>query len=104
LVSVSSALNATRGHPFLRLLRPEGVAALVARVEAVFPRLTALVIGPGLGRDPDVLEAVAQLLAKSRAFPFPVVVDADGLWLLQQAWPSSSLVSLPSILSCHYPY
>ena len=64
--------------------RDAGVAAMVAAVERFLPRLTALVIGPGLGRDASVLEAVAQILSKVRGYDLPVVIDADGLWLINQ--------------------
>jgi ADP-dependent NAD(P)H-hydrate dehydratase / NAD(P)H-hydrate epimerase len=39
-------------------------------------RFGALVVGPGLGRDPATADAVRRLVA---AAPIPVVVDADGL-------------------------
>jgi hydroxyethylthiazole kinase-like uncharacterized protein yjeF len=42
-------------------------------------RCSAVVVGPGLGRDPGVAADVAQLVAES---PVPVVVDADGLTAL----------------------
>ena len=64
--------------------RDTGVAAMVATVERFLPRLTALVIGPGLGRDESVLEAVARILSKVREYDLPVVIDADGLWLINQ--------------------
>ncbi len=42
-------------------------------------RLTAVIIGPGLGRDPGTSELVRTLLAD---VAHPVVLDADGLWHL----------------------
>lgn len=43
---------------------------------AAAERCKALVVGPGLGRDPDVVGEVRRLLAE---WPQPAVVDADGL-------------------------
>jgi ATP-dependent NAD(P)H-hydrate dehydratase len=45
------------------------------------PRLHVVIIGPGLGRDPAVLEGVGHLIDLCRAAAKPLVVDADGLWL-----------------------
>lgn len=45
------------------------------------PRLHVVIIGPGLGRDPTVLEGVGHLVDLCRAAAKPLVVDADGLWL-----------------------
>ncbi|KAJ1427316.1 Ribokinase-like protein, partial [Ochromonadaceae sp. CCMP2298] len=51
---------------------------------ASLPRMQALVVGPGLGRHPLVLDAVALVLASARSRNMPIVVDADGLWLVTQ--------------------
>eukprot|EP00971_Amphidinium_carterae_P217462 4316932-Amphidinium_carterae.3 len=57
--------------------------AEVKKVVAVLPRLHCLVIGPGLGREDNVLAAVAQVIEAARATHLPLVIDADGLWLIQ---------------------
>ena len=49
-----------------------------------FPRLSALVVGPGLGRDELMLECVAQVVERARAAGLPVVLDGDGAFLLCQ--------------------
>ncbi|XP_039082610.1 ATP-dependent (S)-NAD(P)H-hydrate dehydratase isoform X3 [Hyaena hyaena] len=54
----------------------------VQDVERWLPRLHALVVGPGLGRDDLLLENVKGILEASKARDVPVVIDADGLWLL----------------------
>ncbi len=47
----------------------------VPRVKAYFKEVDAVLIGPGLGRDPQTMEAVRQLI---KACNLPMVVDADG--------------------------
>ncbi|XP_043333433.1 ATP-dependent (S)-NAD(P)H-hydrate dehydratase isoform X1 [Cervus canadensis] len=56
----------------------------VRDVEQWLPRLHALVVGPGLGRDDTLLENVKGILEASKARGVPVVIDADGLWLIAQ--------------------
>ncbi|XP_008562709.1 PREDICTED: ATP-dependent (S)-NAD(P)H-hydrate dehydratase isoform X2 [Galeopterus variegatus] len=56
----------------------------VHEVEKWLPRLHVLVIGPGLGRDDTLLENVKGILEASKARGIPIVVDADGLWLVTQ--------------------
>ncbi|KAM5312933.1 ATP-dependent (S)-NAD(P)H-hydrate dehydratase isoform 3-T3 [Glossophaga mutica] len=56
----------------------------VQEVEKWLPRLHALVVGPGLGRDDAVLENVKGILEASKARAIPVIIDADGLWLIAQ--------------------
>lgn len=50
------------------------------------PRLHALVIGPGLGRDKAILSNVEKLIGvlRKQEKPIPIVVDADGLHLITE--------------------
>lgn len=47
-------------------------------------RFDVLVVGPGLGRDPLTLEVVAEILRHAKEKKIPMVIDADGLWLIHQ--------------------
>ena len=63
---------------------PDEAAAGALRVEDWLSRLTCLVVGPGLGRDPSMLATAREVLVRARAAGLPVVVDADGLLLVQK--------------------
>ncbi|KAI9023275.1 Ribokinase-like protein [Hyaloraphidium curvatum] len=66
--------------------KPEYNAALdaiVDRVVSVFHRLHVLVVGPGLSRDQALLDSTKRIIAKARQTGMPIVVDADGLFLVQ---------------------
>lgn len=56
----------------------------VEEIEKWLPRLHSLVVGPGLGRDDDILKTAKEIITKSKAKDIPVVIDADGLWLITQ--------------------
>eukprot|EP00298_Acanthocystis_sp_HF-20_P010182 c18724_g2_i1.p1 GENE.c18724_g2_i1~~c18724_g2_i1.p1 ORF type:complete len:358 (+),score=119.47 c18724_g2_i1:3-1076(+) len=56
--------------------------SMVQAVTSLFPRLHSLVIGPGLGRDANVLSGVAQIIQKAKEQNLPIVIDADGMWLV----------------------
>ncbi|CAM9613822.1 unnamed protein product [Phaeothamnion confervicola] len=62
--------------------RERGRKQMVDTVGASLGKLHSLVVGPGLGRDDDVLHAVEMTLFKAREAGLPVVIDADGLFLL----------------------
>eukprot|EP00941_MAST-03F_sp_MAST-3F-sp1_P003457 g3457.t1 len=62
----------------------EAVDKAVASVVKSFPRLSSLVIGPGLGRDELTLDATAGIIEAARSYGLPLLVDADGLYLLSQ--------------------
>jgi len=58
----------------------------LAAVQEQLPRLHALAVGPGLGRDPETGKLLRALLD---LWAGPVVVDADGLNLLAPARPGA---------------
>ncbi|KXZ55181.1 hypothetical protein GPECTOR_3g327 [Gonium pectorale] len=58
------------------------VAEATAEVESWFNRLDCLVVGPGLGRDPLLLDIARSVILRARAHKMPLVLDGDGLFLV----------------------
>ncbi|GFR52265.1 hypothetical protein Agub_g14800, partial [Astrephomene gubernaculifera] len=58
------------------------VAEATAEVESWFNRLDCLVVGPGLGRDPLLLDIARSVILRARAAKLPLVLDGDGLFLV----------------------
>lgn len=56
----------------------------VAQTEAWLPRFHTVVIGPGLGRDPKIMKTVSELIKVCRKLTKPLIIDADGLYLITQ--------------------
>ncbi|XP_019945337.2 ATP-dependent (S)-NAD(P)H-hydrate dehydratase isoform X1 [Paralichthys olivaceus] len=56
----------------------------VEEIEKWLPRLHGLVVGPGLGREDLLLKAAKEVIEKSKARDIPIIIDADGLWLVTQ--------------------
>ncbi|XP_041940601.1 ATP-dependent (S)-NAD(P)H-hydrate dehydratase isoform X1 [Alosa sapidissima] len=54
----------------------------VEEIEKWLPRLHTLVVGPGLGREELLLKTAKDVIEKSKARDIPIVIDADGLWLV----------------------
>uniref|UniRef100_A0A3B3UNS8 ATP-dependent (S)-NAD(P)H-hydrate dehydratase n=1 Tax=Poecilia latipinna TaxID=48699 RepID=A0A3B3UNS8_9TELE len=52
----------------------------VEEIEKWLPRLHGLVVGPGLGREDFLLKT--EVIERSKARDIPIVIDADGLWLV----------------------
>ncbi|WP_449244311.1 NAD(P)H-hydrate dehydratase [Desulfobacca acetoxidans] len=86
----------------LPLTEVQGVQALGKRaleeIAADWPGKTALAVGPGLGRHPETVELVRQLVRRST---LPVVVDADGLNALAHDVDSIREAAAPVILTPH---
>ncbi|KAF4086802.1 hypothetical protein AMELA_G00088530 [Ameiurus melas] len=56
----------------------------VQEIEKWLPRLHSLVVGPGLGREDKLLNNAKVVIEKSKARGIPIVIDADGLWLVSK--------------------
>lgn len=75
------------GAGYVRLIADRALGAppdlVVSRDEALDDqRLSALLVGPGLGRDATALERLNRVLVLNRDNALPVVLDADALALL----------------------
>lgn len=66
-------------HPIL-----DDPADPIKLIQPWLDRLHVVVIGPGLGRDPNVFETVRRLIPVCRELKKPLVIDADALFLLSQ--------------------
>ncbi|XP_037863820.1 ATP-dependent (S)-NAD(P)H-hydrate dehydratase isoform X8 [Chlorocebus sabaeus] len=88
---LSHVFCASAAAPVIKAYSPELIVhpvldspSAVHEVEKWLPRLHALVVGPGLGRDDALLRNVQGILEASKARDIPVIIDADGLWLVAQ--------------------
>ncbi|KAG8452102.1 hypothetical protein GDO86_004047 [Hymenochirus boettgeri] len=54
----------------------------VSEVDKWLPRLHTVVVGPGLGREDAILDNAKGIIEKAKAKGLPIVIDADGLWLI----------------------
>ncbi|KAK7264513.1 hypothetical protein RJT34_32122 [Clitoria ternatea] len=55
---------------------------VLAEVDKWMERFDCLVVGPGLGRDPFLLDCVSEIMRHARQSNIPIVIDGDGLFLV----------------------
>ncbi|KAH6808844.1 pfkB-like carbohydrate kinase family protein [Perilla frutescens var. frutescens] len=55
---------------------------VIEEVDKWMERFDCLVIGPGLGRDPFLLECVSNIMKHARQSNVPMVIDGDGFFLV----------------------
>ncbi|EXX70858.1 NADHX dehydratase [Rhizophagus irregularis DAOM 197198w] len=72
-------------HPYLRRSDDTDKTSeeIINNVAKLLPRLHVMVIGPGLSRDNMMLECAKGIIAKAKEKDLPLVIDADGLYLIQ---------------------
>ena len=61
----------------------QSASKISAEVASLLDRLHVVVLGPGLGRDSLMQDTAANIIAEVRKRQMPLVVDADGLFLVQ---------------------
>lgn len=79
---VNGVYSAHRMQSSDESVRQNEVTNMVNSVTNSLDRLHVLVIGPGLGRDPAVMDATAQIIREARRKSINLVLDADALFLL----------------------
>jgi len=57
---------------------------IVENITKWFPSLHVLIVGPGLGREEMTLRCAKSVIQKARENKLPLVIDGDGLFLLNQ--------------------
>uniref|UniRef100_A0A1D1XGB6 ATP-dependent (S)-NAD(P)H-hydrate dehydratase n=2 Tax=Anthurium amnicola TaxID=1678845 RepID=A0A1D1XGB6_9ARAE len=55
---------------------------VLAEARKWMERFDCLVVGPGLGRDPFLLDCVSEIMKLARQSNIPIVIDGDGLFLV----------------------
>lgn len=75
-------------HPYLyssrTIPKDEKIDSILERVEGILSRVHVIVVGPGLGRDELMLKLVEKIIYRAKEKGMPIVIDADGLYLIQQ--------------------
>lgn len=84
--------------PTEAVARPISSTNWASQVLTDLDRFQALLIGPGLGADPDILAATAELIERA---PVPVVVDADALSAIAAHPHCIQGRSAPTVLTPH---
>ncbi|CCK70941.1 NADHX dehydratase KNAG_0F02790 [Huiozyma naganishii CBS 8797] len=71
-------------HPYLKA---DGQGSEMGKIKSLLSRIHVVVIGPGLGRDASMLDAVKRIighLLTEHGGEIPIVIDADALYLVSQ--------------------
>ncbi|XP_076678928.1 NAD(P)HX dehydratase isoform X1 [Andrena cerasifolii] len=56
----------------------------IRQIRPWLDRLHVIIIGPGLGRDDKIFKTIVELISICREMKKPLIVDADGLFLVSQ--------------------
>lgn len=92
-------------HPYLN--DEGGSSKLSVKVESLMERVHVVLIGPGLGRDQTVLNQVTKIITHADKLKLPMVIDADGLFIVQQQpqllqnLKNSRVILTPNVVEYH---
>ncbi|KAG0223396.1 carbohydrate kinase [Mortierella sp. GBAus27b] len=79
-------------HPYIRIRATEDLpeeklnpiwAQTFDDIGALLKRVHVLVVGPGLSRDQRMLQSAEHAIQKAKELNMPIVIDADGLFMIQ---------------------
>lgn len=93
-------------HPYLH----QGRQGEMDKIRSLISRMHVIVVGPGLGRDESMLRSVKEIIRyilEEHQGLIPIVVDADGLFLVTQdeqvrkmlsEFPSGRIILTPNVV------
>ncbi|KAF9819125.1 hypothetical protein SFRURICE_000790 [Spodoptera frugiperda] len=55
-----------------------------SKISSLLPKMDVVVIGPGLGREPDTIQLISDVIEDCRRLKKPLVIDADGLFAISK--------------------
>lgn len=61
----------------------DSIEKTLNKVNSLLDRVHVVVLGPGLGRDQVLLDTATKIIEEVRRRSIPIVIDADGLFLVQ---------------------
>jgi ATP-dependent NAD(P)H-hydrate dehydratase len=86
---LSHVICAREAAPVIKSYSPELIVHPIldsdnalSQIADLLPKMHCVVIGPGLGREEHLLQAVKGVIEKARSLKLPLVIDADGVYLL----------------------
>lgn len=87
-------------HPYMRMSNsylPNGdpVHSDMDKIKNLLQRMHVIVIGPGLGRDKDMLKSIKEIIRfdlEQLGGQLPIVIDADGLFLVSEDHDTRALL------------
>ncbi|SCU88096.1 LADA_0E08174g1_1 [Lachancea dasiensis] len=83
-------------HPYLRQAGSDGPPSM-DKIRGLLDRMHVCVVGPGLGRDRQMLDSVVEILeylTTAHKGEVPVVLDADGLFLISDSRYSERMCAI----------
>jgi ATP-dependent NAD(P)H-hydrate dehydratase len=80
----------------------------VESIAAWLPRIHALVLGPGLGRDDTIFSKIGPIIELVKAQGIPLVIDADGLFFINNNYHLihgvKNVILTPNVIEFHRLY
>ncbi|KAG5439797.1 hypothetical protein PCANB_000079 [Pneumocystis canis] len=73
-------------HPVMRLSKnAQGTTVndIIANISQLLEHLHVIVVGPGLGKDPMMLEIASGIIIEARRREISIIIDADGFYCIQ---------------------
>jgi ATP-dependent NAD(P)H-hydrate dehydratase len=80
----ASVIKSYSGELIVHPLDLESPESLEHSLSEWLPRMSSVVVGPGLGRSEAMLDVAAAVIRRAVELELPLVVDGDGLWLVAQ--------------------
>ncbi|KAJ8717731.1 hypothetical protein PYW07_005661 [Mythimna separata] len=84
VVTTESAANVIKTYSPDLIVYPYLNSKYASKIRALLPKMDVIVIGPGLGREPETLHLISDIIEDCKNLGKPLVIDADGLYAISK--------------------
>ncbi|XP_037963756.2 ATP-dependent (S)-NAD(P)H-hydrate dehydratase-like [Plutella xylostella] len=108
VLTTASAAPVIKSYSPDLIVHPTLSPSTFTAIEAVLRKADVIVIGPGLGRTSETVHLTANILNTCRTLRKPLVIDADGLYVISKDvtlvknYPSPGIIMTPNHLEAKY--
>ncbi|KAJ8717112.1 hypothetical protein PYW08_005511 [Mythimna loreyi] len=84
VITTESAANVIKTYSPDLIVYPYLNSKYASKIRSLLQKMDVIVIGPGLGREPETLHLISDIIEDCKNLGKPLVIDADGLYAISK--------------------
>ncbi|XP_047031456.1 ATP-dependent (S)-NAD(P)H-hydrate dehydratase-like [Helicoverpa zea] len=84
VITTESAATVIKNYSPDLIVYPYLNTKYASKIRSLIPKMDVIVIGPGLGREPETVHLITDIIQDCKNLGKPLVIDADGLYVVSK--------------------
>lgn len=107
VITTETASPVIKGYSPDLIVYPFLNAKYASKIRSLLPKMNAIIIGPGIGREDETLRLINDIIEDCKSLGKPLVIDADGLFAISKNssvlknYPCPGVIMTPNQREAH---